>query len=326
MVHGSKFSVLLAAAILSGAAAGPSAPPTAPHQSFRACALSDPSRFDVLCAPFTKAGITVLTAIPSGVFGRDTPPQGIAVLDDGTVMVRTDRDGLYRIANRRVQKAWQPNSRCGFPARSHFEFAGSFDGALLLPEHHDRSEDTTAAVRAIGHRWFGLDFSYASVVPDARGIVWLFKGGPSDRTIYAFNPRTKLLASAETPNDIFSMFRSPNGRVYATNTDGLYELDSRPTVRARLVRTPTVPGAVIQAVGRDGSFWSATSTEVIHVRPNGTSRAMVLVEHEPPRVMSENVVRPLASPPMSLEMTPDGAVWIAGSQSCASIVTTESKC
>ncbi|HEV3092558.1 MAG TPA: beta-propeller fold lactonase family protein [Candidatus Cybelea sp.] len=314
MTTGSKLSVLLAMAVLNGAAAGPSASPAVPRRSVRSCALSNQSRFDAACAPFDKAGIRVVTAFQSSAFGRDTLPQDIAVLDDGTVMVRTDRDGLYRIADRRVQKVWQPYLPCGLPTRSHFDFAGSFDDSLLLTVHHDGSEDTTAAVRASGSQVFALDFSYAAVAQDARGVVWLFKGGPSDRTIFAYVPRTRVLASAETPNDIFRMFRSPNGRVYATNAGGLYELDSRPTVRARLVGVPSVPGAVIQAVGRDGSLWSATSTEVIHVRRNGTSRAMLLVapEQNVERTIPRLVSQPMSLEPMSLEMTPDGAVWTAG--------------
>ena len=303
----SRLSMLLVLALVTGAIASASASPPAVHRDFRPCVFTDRARIDTPCAAFTTAGLKVLTAIPAGAFGRDNSPEDIGVLDDGSVMVRTDRDGLYRIVDRHIQMVWRPNPLCAVPAR-RFDLAGAFDDEMLLTEHHDRTDDTTAAVRANGSRTFQLPFSYASVAQDASGVVWLFKGGASDRTAYAYVPRTRALTSLEIPNDIFSIFRSPNGHVYATNLDGLYELDSRPKPRARLIHGPIVPGGVIQAVGRDGSLWAATPNEVIHVRPNGTWHGMLLVEPQG-QVIEMSVVRRIVTP-MSLTMTNDGTVWI----------------
>lgn len=303
----SKLSILLVLALVTGGIASASASPPAAHRDFHPCVFTDRARIDTPCAAFTTAGLKVLTAIPASAFGRDNSPEDIGVLDDGSVMVRTDRDGLYRIVDRHIQMVWRPNPLCAIPAR-RFDLAGAFDDEMLLTEHHDRSDDTTAAVRANGSPAFQLPFSYASVAQDASGVVWLFKGGASDRTVYAYVPRTPTLTSLEIPEDISSIFRSPNGHVYATNLDGLYQLDSWPKPRARLIHGSIVPGGVIQAVGRDGSLWVATSDQVIHVRPNGTRHAMLLVEPQG-RVIEMSPVRRIVTP-MSLTMTRDGTVWI----------------
>ena len=123
-------------------------------------------------------------------------------------------------------------------------------------------------------------------------------------------------SDASLSKGVYRIFRSPNGYVYASNGEGLFELASRPTVRARLVHGPIrwkqvqsyfelgLSVSPIQAVGRDGSLWASTPTQVIHVHPDGTMHAMRFVE--PPN----RITMPLQAIPLT--MTRDGAVWAWG--------------
>ncbi len=172
--------------------------------------------------------------------------------------------------------------------------------------------DTSAVVRADGSLAFRLPLAFDSVAQDAEGVVWLLKGRFPDQTLYAYFPRTQTQATLRLPKGIYSIFRSPNDRVYASNSDGLFELDFRPTVRARLVHGPvrrelsSYRGldffvSPVQAVGRDGSLWASTPTQVIHVHPDGALRVMRFTE--PPNSMT------MPWPAIHLTMTRDGAVW-----------------
>ena len=124
-------------------------------------------------------------------------------------------------------------------------------------------------------------------------------------------------SDASLSKGVYRIFRSPNGYVYASNGEGLFELASRPTVRARLVHGPIrwkqvqsyfelgLSVSPIQAVGRDGSLWASTPTKVRDVHPDGTAtHAMRFVE--PPN----RITMPLQAIPLT--MTRDGAVWAWG--------------
>lgn len=328
-----RLTLLLASGPLTGAVAGTGAPPPAANQTAHPCAMPSWKASDASCTPFANVGVKFLAAFPSGAFGRDTTPRHIVTLDNGSVIVQTDRDGLYRIAGGRVRGLLPSNPRCGDASHFRFDLVGSFDDAVLVSVHHYRRNsphitrqlnglmvqeplitalaDTTAALREDGSVAFQLPFSYASVAEDAGGVVWLFKAGPSDRTVYAYLPRTARMMSVEAPDDIVSMFRSPNGHVYVSNFDGLYELDAQPTAHARMVHGPLETfgesAGSIQAVGADGSLWATTPTDVIHLRPNGTRRVMHLTSPTNMEVSSA------MTPPISLTMSPDGAVWNTGS-------------
>ncbi len=238
----------------------------------------------------------------------ETPPVDIGVLDDGSIIVQTDRYGLYRIVDGRLQALWQPAPRC--ERQTHFEFAftGSVDDEMVMAVDHA----TSAAVRADGSLAFRLPLSLDKVEQDADGAVWLLSGREPDKTLDAYFPRTRTQVTLQSPKGVFSIFRSPNGHVYATNSDGLFELDSQPTVRARMVHRPIREDiksyhgleffvSPIQAVGRDGSLWASTPTQVIHVHQDGAPRVMRFIE--PPRSMT------MPWPAIRLTMTRDGAVW-----------------
>lgn len=291
-----RLSVLLAVVVVAGAGAGPSASPPAGRET-RPCVFSyGPSFSRSSCAPFTKVGIRVLAAFPSRAFGTDQAPQDIAVLDDGSLIVQTDRYGLYRIANGHMQALWRPAARCGRQPLFSFAFVSSFDDEVLVTTRHD----STAAVRADGSLAFRLSSTFASVAQDSSGVVWLLEGTSENETLYAYFPKARTQVALESPTQVYSIFRSPNGHVYATRFTGLLELDARPAVRARMVHGP-IRGLPIQAVGRDGSLWAATSVSVIHLHPDGTLHEMRLAE--PPNV----ITHPLGL--IGLTMTRDGAVW-----------------
>lgn len=153
-----RLSVLLAVVVVAGAGAGPSASPPAGRQT-RPCVFSYGSSFSrSSCAPFTKVGIRVLAAFPNRAFGTDLTPQDIAVLDDGSLIVQTDRYGLYRIADGHTQVLWRPAARCGRQPLFSLSFVSSFDDEVLMTTHRD----STTAVRADGSVAFRLSSTFAS--------------------------------------------------------------------------------------------------------------------------------------------------------------------
>jgi 6-phosphogluconolactonase (cycloisomerase 2 family) len=163
--------------------------------------------------------------------------------------------------------------------------------------------DGAAAVRADGSLAFRLPLDYDSVAQDASGVVWLLKGRYQDQTLYAYFPRTRIQAAVAFPKGVYSMFRSPNGHVYVSNFDGLFELDSQPTARARMVHGPIRSEYwPVQGVGPDESLWVSTATEVVHVHSDGTMRVMRFVEPTARETTLQG--------PIPLEMAPDGAVWV----------------
>ncbi|HLY03602.1 MAG TPA: hypothetical protein VKR56_14040 [Candidatus Cybelea sp.] len=239
------------------------------------------------CAPFTSAGIHIVRVIPNSAFGKGTKPVDIAVLSDGTVLVQTADDGLYRIVNGRVAMVWGPNPRCGPRAHFLFSFAQPFDNELLLNliglkqiDHEslfNPYSSGVAAVRADGSLAFRLppsSSSIESVEQDASGTVWLLYGRLPNQALYAYSPRIRTSVLVQTPSDVYKMFRAPDGHVYASNFHGLFELDSHPAVRVRFVHAP-IEGQPVQAVGRDGSLWASTPTQVIHAHPHGAIRVML---------------------------------------------------
>src|SRR5580704_16648543 len=99
----------LGVGLVAAAAAGPSSSPS-PSVSQSACVFDNRYTFSSEpCAPFTRIGIKVRAAIPATAFGADTPPSEIGALDDGSVMVQTDRSGEYRIVDGRLTPLWHPN-------------------------------------------------------------------------------------------------------------------------------------------------------------------------------------------------------------------------
>lgn len=308
-----RLIVLTAVAIVatSGASLSP-APPARPATP-APCVYWFRSPFSLPCARFTTVGIRVLHSIPSSAFGNDRSPQDIAAFENGSLMVQTDGYGLYRIVNGRLQKLWPPTPRCGGGARFAFAFADAFDSTLALTVSHGN----TIAVHADGSVAFRLMGSFESVARDADGVVWLLEGRYPTQRLNAYLPTTRAEQTLPPPNgDIYRMFLSPNGHVYVSNFHGLFELDSSPVVRARVINggihfSPKMDeGAAgasvfpVQAVGRDGSLWASTATEVVHMRPNGAIRIMRFIE--PPA----SITMPWGA--IGLRMAPDGSVWVTG--------------
>lgn len=295
-----RLLALIAVVLVGGAAiVMPRVTPPPKHQSGTPCALPYGTANSESCAPFATVGIRVRTVIPSSAFGRETDPEDFGVLDDGSAMVQVEHYGLDRITNGRLQVLWHPKPRCDEQPHFHFSFAGTFDDQLLMKIH----DDTSAAVRADGSLSFRLPIAFDSAKQDESGVVWLFKGGSEPQTIEAYFPQKRSLVTVATPKGgAYGFFRAPNGRVYITNYDGLFELDSRPTVEARMLHGPIARYGLIQAVGRDGSLWASTETDVIHMHADGTSHAMRLFN-------LSMMVRTSPVPPISLTMTPDGSVW-----------------
>jgi hypothetical protein len=228
----------------------------------------------------------VLHAVPNIAFGKDLKAQHIAVLDDGSVMVQTDRSGLYRILRGRVHQLWAPNPVCGGRRPFEFDFVGSLNDAILMNVHGG----TSIAVRADGSVAFRLPATVESVAQDADGVVWWIEGR-TNQTLHAYVPATRVTGALQYPKNIYKLFRSPNGHVYVSNFDGLFKLVAAPMPHAWMVHGPLGALATarftsfpVQAVGRDGSLWTATSSEIIHVRPNGEMRSMLLIQ--PPMTVS----------------------------------------
>lgn len=291
--------------------------PAAHHQSRTPCVFGNSfNQSSVPCAPFTRVGIRVLSTFASTSFGNDTSPVDIATLYDGSVMVKTEALGLDRIAGGRLQRLWQPNQPCVPRKQSSFTFGASFDDQVLLTLQLGSS----VAVRADGSLAFRLPRTPDSGAQDANGVVWLVNGHDPGQWLYAYFPSTRSLQTVRFSDEIFGIFRSANGRVYATNSHGLYELDSHPTIRARLVhRAIQVKGdsfvATIQGVGTDGSLWAATPDQVVHERPDGTMHVMRFAA---PTIGAESGVdvRPT---PIKLMMARDGTIWIDWLNSIARI-------
>jgi 6-phosphogluconolactonase (cycloisomerase 2 family) len=328
---GAKFGRLLilvaslGVGLVAAAAAGPSSSPS-PSVSQSACVFDNRYTFSSEpCAPFTRVGIKIRAAIPATAFGADTPPSEIGALDDGSVIVQTDRSGEYRIVDGRLTPLWHPNPRCASSVHFDFSLVQAFDNKLLVTiwgRHQVAHEslfspyqDGSAIVRSDGSLAFRSPLVFESAAQDSSGVTWLLQGRAPNQTLYALLPNLRDLETVPFSEGIYRLFRSPNGHVYVTNFSGLYELATRPSVRAHLVHAPIQPvkpspglesddhGWPIQAVGADGSLWASTPTQVIHVHPNGTMRVMRLMR--PPNM----VTHPL--PIISLTMTRDGAVWNA---------------
>lgn len=309
-----RLAALLAVVLVAGVAPNPSPMPSPSQAPPHRCVLSSHrGEYAENCA-YKNVGIHIQAVIPNRAFGKGRVPKDIAVLSNGTVLVQTDGDALYRIVNGRVGMLWGPNARCGTSAHFQFSFAQPFDDELLLNISAERLVDDelvfgpysggTIAVRADGSLAFRLPASSSSidsVEQDAEGTLWLLYGNMPNQEVRAFSPRARTSVLLQPPLAVYKMFRS-NGHVYVTNFQGLFELDARPTVTARFVHGP-IQGRPIQVVGRDGSFWASTSTDVIHVHPNGAIRVMQLIA--PP--MSLQMLHP--QPDIDLTMAPDGSVW-----------------
>jgi hypothetical protein len=306
--------VALLSVILLGAGAQPSsATPARVH--WGECVL--PSSFprpprEGPCAPFTDVPIHVIDAISFDAFGEGDAPTAIAVLDDGSAVVATMREGLFRVSGRRIATLFQPNDLCG--SKPHIlELLGAFDDQAVI-----RYEYTSVAgVRAdasISFRWSpqgGFSgYPRRIVGRDARGTLWAYEDLDEENQVLAYDPRTRTQVRIDQPKDVSYFFLSPAGKLYASSSRGLFEVSAQPHARVSLVRGPIrakIGPVLIQEVGWDGSIWGATPSEVMHEHPNGK---VVVFRLSRAGIGVENGVPDLSSEPVSLTMGPDGSVWL----------------
>ena len=227
-----KFSRLLVlgaslgVGLVAAAAAGPGPSPS-PTLSQSSCVFDNRYTFSSEpCAPFTRVGIKVKAAIPATAFGADTPPSEIGTLDDGSIVVQTDRSGLYRLVDGKLKLLWHPNPRCEPSVHFSFSLVQAFDKALLVSIWGARQvpheslfspyQDGSAIVRRDGSLAFRSPLGFESVAQDAGGVIWLLQGRAPNQTLYALLPNRGALEIVPFSEDIYRLFRSPNGHVYVT--------------------------------------------------------------------------------------------------------------
>ncbi len=289
-------AVLLAVVLVAGAAGPPSPTPTPVEDNTHPCPIEGYGSLKV-CAAFRDVPIRTLTVIPSWRFPQGQQPEGASALADGSVLVNTDYQALYRIISGHITTIWPPPERCKHSKHFWFGLAGSFDDQAVL-----KHGDSVAGVRPDGSLSFDRDYlsNLVSVV-QADGIIWFFRRNDQGYSLDAYDPRTRKAVEVDVPG-IESFFGSPNRHAYAGTRKGLYEMKARPTPRAQLVRA-SYEDALPQGVGPDGSFWASTITDVIHVHRDGAVHVMQFI---PPITSGSSLRRE----PISLNMAPDGSMWI----------------
>lgn len=295
--------------------------PSSPGPRTNPCVFARQWGTSVACTPFKTVAIHVLNVFPNSAFGEDVLPEDVVPLDDGTILVHTQRNGLFRIVNGRITTVWRPHSACPPLANSTFRVEQGFDDELLgrftalvrnvRTGFYEDGRSQLAAIRgdgSIAFRWPLAPATIDTIAKDASGVVWaLNKGSP--QALLAYFPRTNRLITVASPNDVNKIFRSPNGHVYLSNDAGLFVLESRPTVHVRMVHRAI--GWSFQGVGRDGSLWVSTPFEVVHVHANGAIGRLQLRDTSPPMVISGGTIG-WGRHNIDLTMTPDGAVWTTG--------------
>jgi hypothetical protein len=300
---------------LLSVAPGPS--PASPTP--QACVFGDPNdkwRYEP-CAPFTtvRAGVLALfpTAVFNGGFGYNQRP--LMALNDGSAMVTASSGTLFRIDPRnRVTLLWKA------PRYDYW----MNNGISLLAPFNESGVVLYVAKWVLGVRADGtiafrkqVDFTDKNVAggvtaaQDRDGTVWFAHVYGDDKTVYAYVPRTRQVE--EVPRGVAQdgIVAASDGRVYQNTSVGLFELKSLPHFHRNFVHAPIgLPrynaALEIRAVGSDGSLWASTSTDVIHVYPDGRVHKIVLA---PPIMVSSGMQRSF-----ELTIARDGAVWIKGSK------------
>jgi hypothetical protein len=255
-----------------------------------------------------------LTAVFNGGYGYNRTQ--VLALNDGSAMVAAGFGGLLRIdPQNHVTQLWKQ-------ARNYYWMGNAI--ALLAPFNESGAVLYVAkwvlGVRADGTIAFRKQVDFADdngaadtiiAAQDRDGAVWFAHVYGGNRTVYAYIPRFRRVE--DVPNGVAqgNLIAAPDGRVYQNTRDGLFELKSLPHFHRNFVRAPiklSRDGSAldIRAVGPDGSLWASTSTDVIHVHPDGRIHKTVLA---PP-------VFRYSLPPQSFPLTiaRDGSVWINGSK------------
>jgi hypothetical protein len=302
--------------------ARPAATPTVVPSANDRCALGLGSfRDDAPCAPFTVVSANVLATFSASVFwgGLAYNRRSLAVLNDGTVMVAAGRGGLFRIDRQNhVTALWAP-SDSNYGSGDSIELLAPFAGGVVVS-----IGNVVLGIREDGSLQFRKQVESSrnggrtNAIEDRDGTVWLQNLDAPDTTTYAYFPHDGLVKAVPKQIATGQIFPGADRRVFMTATDGIFELRSVPRFERRFVRAPvTLPPGMfarpgidaftsslhVQAAGRDGSFWGSTLTQIVHVLPDGTIRALRLA---PPIMWMSMPPRPF-----ELTMAPDGSVWTA---------------
>jgi 6-phosphogluconolactonase (cycloisomerase 2 family) len=270
------------------------------------------------CAPFTTVKARVIATFSTTVFGASFGygRRPVLALNDGSAIVATGLGGLFRINQQnRATVLWRPSQSDDYWYGHPIELLALFSGGAVV-----YAVKSVLGVRNDGSVAFRKDVYAGNVssggqsitaAQDREGTVWIADNSGPKQAMYAYVPRTHRVV--DIPSGVGKIIRAPNGRVYESGRDGLFELDVQPRFSRRFVhaviRVPTPrpgqldgsPFADIQAVGSDGSLWGATWTQVIHVHPDGSMRVIRLA---PP-------LTSIKMPPtnINLTMARDGSVW-----------------
>jgi hypothetical protein len=308
-------------AVLARAGAQPAGPANQGACVFQSQGLGKPLNYEP-CEPFTTLAATTIDRIPHELFGQNNDPVALALLSDGSPMIEAG-DGLFYAVHGRLAFVLRPFGTSCDSRADMWSLIGAFNREAFLK---DEATGTVIGVKRDGSftfKWLQHpqnESGYPSVfvAADRYGTLW-FEWRANDRTaVYAYAPRTHVATSFKL-SFVVGAFRSPNGRVYAATESGLFELNSRPNVSVRLVHAPIPapspapnqlgsdwpygPSLAIRGVGPDGSLWASTVSQVIHVRPDGTTR---VIRVAPPANGWHGLPGPIP-----LTMAPDGSIWIS---------------
>jgi hypothetical protein len=247
----------------------------------------------------------------SGAVGYNRKP--LLALNDGGAMVAAGYGALFRIdPQSRVTMLWK-ETRNDYWMNNGIALLAPFNesGVVLhvakwvLGVRADGTIAFRKQVDFADHNWGGENVTAAQ---DRDGTVW-FAHVYDDKTVYAYIPRAHQVE--EVPKGVAQgdLIVAPDGRVYQNMPGGLFELMSLPHFHRIFVHAPfRLPGwnaaLDVSAVGPDGSLWSSTWTDVIHVHSDGSVHKIVLA----PPILVKTAI-PQAFP---LTIARDGAVWVKG--------------
>lgn len=256
----------------------------------------------------------VLAHYPPSLFGGNHVTS-FALLRDGTVMVGTDEQGLFRIDGRgRMTTLWPPRDHCD---GCHVTLFAPYVGGALAEYHYSWLVGVSTNGALADGPWTFADPAamFDNVLgQDADGAVWLEGQTPAgQRIVYILNPATKAIQSI--PGATFygaQIFISIDGHAYSRNEKvGITELRGLPTFQERFIHAP-LPSPPPSPIGTDGltrtffvapdgSCWGSTATQILHLHVDGR---LAVIRLAPP------MLRGCIACGYRPRMAPDGSVFM----------------
>lgn len=244
--------------------------------------IAGPEGYSPCAAAFRTSSARLLARYVSSAF-QGNAPNSFALLRDGTLMVGTDRQGLFRIDQRgRVATLWAPRD-CD---ECHVTLFAPYAGGVFAEYDYG----WVVGIRSDGTFSYGpWTFATAGAMfdnvigPDTDGAAW-FAGSTSGgrRVVYVLNLATKAIQRVSSALfDKSQVFLSTDGHAYSRNgTVGITELRGIPSFQTHFVHPPLPdpppppPGsedgsAFTWFVAPDGSSWGSTSTQILHLHADG---------------------------------------------------------